>query len=51
MSSLVISEDTNLVKVGALYSGTGGNSSVRNVTASTSDPSGGNNGDMWAKYV
>lgn len=26
-------------------------SSVRNITASTSDPSGGNNGDMWAKYV
>lgn len=26
-------------------------SRVRNITASTSDPSGGENGDMWAKYV
>jgi hypothetical protein len=49
--SLLISEDTNRVQVGTLHSGTGASSSVRNITASTSDPSGGANGDMWAKYV
>lgn len=51
-SSIAIKDDTNIVTVGTLFTGeTGGSKSVRNISASTSDPSGGNDGDMWAKYA
>jgi len=51
-NSIEIKDDTNIVTVGPLFTGEDGSTkSVRNISASTFDPSGGNNGDMWAKYV
>jgi hypothetical protein len=51
-NGIAIKDDTNIVTVGPLFTGeTGSTKSVRNISASTSDPSGGNDGDMWAKYV
>lgn len=41
---------TTLVRLGSDYATTGSNS-IRNITISTSDPSGGNNGDVWIKYT
>jgi len=51
-NSIAIKDDTNIVTVGTIHSSeTGGSKSVRNISASIYDPSGGNDGDMWAKYV
>ena len=51
-SPAVLSVDTTIQITGGTLTGDQAlTSRLRNITVSTSDPTGGNNGDIWLKYT